>query len=328
MRTSNVTRFEGCACRDDGRGDANGATARPARQRGALLAALAIAGLGLAGFSQGALAGNPTFAIVGPSEWDLPIVPSANVFIQTGIGQVSGKAWDTSGNDVKIPTTHLVAGVTRFAHLFSLDVVPNTGFFWEILVPTIAVYGKGNSVSGFGDPLFDVTAYWKPTPQSLVGFQNIVSIPMGSNQLSNHYWEYMPSFIGDLNIGNWELDGTLGMGIASKQNVNSTQTDIGNTYYGEFAVLFHATQAIAPFVIFNYQKNDSSTDTDTGLEAPGSAPVFGCAAPGACHETDVGGGLKFNWSAKRWLAVWYNAGVSGSNTVRTNALYLRFVNIF
>lgn len=328
MRTSDLARFEcGARCHDR-QGVATKATGNPVKQGRTLLASLAVAGLALAGFSASAIASNPTYAIVGPSEWDLPIVPSANVFIQTGIGQISGKAWDTSGNDVKIPTTHLVAGITRFAHLFSLKAIPNTGFFWEVLVPTVSVYGKGNSVSGIGDPLLDFTAYWKPTPQSTVGFQNILSVPVGNNELSNHYWEYMPSFIGDVNIQNWELDGTLGMGVASKQNFNDTQTDIGNMYFGEFAVLFHATPSIAPFVIFNYQKNDSSTDVATGLPAPGSAPVFACAAPGGCHETVAGGGLKFNWGASRWLSVWYNAGVSGSNTVRTNALYLRFVNIF
>lgn len=300
----------------------------PSRKRSTLLVCAALAGIATLGLSPAAFAGNPTYEIVGPSEWNLPIVQSANVFIQTGIGQVSGNVWDDSGNRQNIPSTHLIAGITRFAHLFSLKAFPNTGFFWEVLVPEISVYGHGNSVSGIGDPLLDFTAYWKPTPQSLIGFQNIVSTTFGSNDLSNHFWEYMPSLIGDLNIDKWELDGTLGMGFASTRNVNGTQTDIGNMYFGEFAVLYHATESIAPFVNFNYQKNDSSTDKATGAEMPGAAPVFACAAPGGCHENVVGAGLKFNWGANRWLSAWYTAGVSGANTVRTNALYLRFVNIF
>ncbi len=300
----------------------------PTRKRSTSLICTALAGMAALGISQTALAGNPTYEIVGPSEWNLPIVQSANVFMQTGIGQVSGSQWDDSGNRQNIPSTHLIAGITRFAHLFSLKAFPNTGFFWEVLVPEISVYGHGNSVSGLGDPLLDFTAYWKPTPNSLVGFQNIVSTTFGSNDLSDHFWEYMPSFIGDVNIDKWELDGTLGMGFASTRHVNGTQTDIGNMYFGEFAVLYHATESIAPFVNFNYQKNDSSTDKATGAEMPGAAPVFACAGPGGCHESVVGAGLKFNWSANRWLTAWYSAGVSGANTVRTNALYLRFVNVF
>lgn len=302
--------------------------ARPPRKRGVLLICAALAGVAALGISQAALAGNPTYEIIGPSEWNLPIVPSANVFIQTGIGQVSGNVWDMGGNRQDIPTTHLIAGITRFAHLFSLKAFPNTGFFWEVLVPEISVSGQGNSTSGLGDPLFDFTAYWKPTPESTIGFQNVISTTFGSNELSSHFWEYMPSFIGDVNIQNWELDGTLGMGFASTRHANGTETDIGNTYFGEFSVLYHVTPSIAPFVNFNYQKNDSSTDKATGMEMPGAAPVFACAAPGGCHESVAGGGLKFNWGANRWLAVWYTAGVSGANTVRTNALYLRFVNIF
>lgn len=309
-------------------GDAAPGDIKPARKRSALRISIALAGLAALGLSQAAFAGNPTYEIVGPSEWNLPIVPSANVFIQTGIGQVSGNVWDDGGNRQNIPTTHLIAGITRFAHLFSLKAFPNTGFFWEVLVPTISVSGHGNSVSGIGDPLLDFTAYWKPTPQSLIGFQNIVSTTFGNSDLSGHFWEYMPSLIGDLNIDKWELDGTLGMGVASDRNVNGTQTEIGNMYFGEFAVLYHATESIAPFVNFNYQKNDSSTDKATGAEMPGAAPVFACAAPGGCHESVVGAGLKFNWGANRWLSAWYTAGVSGANTVRTNALYLRFVNIF
>ncbi|HEU4856681.1 MAG TPA: hypothetical protein VFS86_05195 [Rhodanobacteraceae bacterium] len=300
----------------------------PRRRLRLLPLALAAAGLATLGLSQSALAGNPTYEIIGPSEWNLPIVPSANVFMQTGIGQVSGNVWDTGGNRQDIPSTHLIAGITRFAHLFSLKALPNTGFFWEVLVPEISVYGQGNSVSGIGDPLFDFTAYWKPTPQSTIGFQNVISMPFGSNELSGHFWEYSPSIIGDVNIQNWELDGTLGMGFASTRHVNGTETDIGNMYFGEAAVMYHVTPSIAPFINFNYQKNDSSTDKATGEEMPGAAPVFSCVAPGGCHESVVGGGLKFNWGANRWLSVWYAAGVDGENTVRTNALYLRFVNIF
>ncbi|TAN06860.1 MAG: transporter [Rhodanobacteraceae bacterium] len=296
--------------------------------RALMLTAVATGGLALLGFSQAVFASNPTYAIVGPSEWNLPIVPSANVIMQTGIGQVSGEVYDSRGNRGSIPSTHLIAGITRFAHLFSFKALPNTGFFWEVLVPEISVYGQGNSVSGLGDPLLDFTVYWKPSAQSTLGFQSIVSTTFGSNELSNHFWEYMPSLIGNVNIGKWELDGTLGGGIASDRHVAGTVTDIGNMYFGEGSVAYHVNDSIAPFVNFNYQRDQASHDTTTGATLPGAAPVFACAGPGGCHESVAGGGVKFNWGGKRWLSVWYAAGVDGENTVRTNALYLRFVNIF
>lgn len=310
-----------------------GATAEVIGQRMAkhakwpVLGAAIAAGIMLAGFSQSALAANPTYAIVGPSEWNLPIVPSANVFIQTGIGQYSGSEYNVGGHKADIQGSHTYVGITRFAHLFSFQSMPKLGFFWEILVPTIFVQERGNSISGFGDPLFDFTVYGKPVTGLTIGFQNIVSLPFGSNELSNHYFEYQPSFIIDYNAAKFELDGTLGAGFASTQHLNGLNTDIGNTYFAEATASYHINASVSPFLAYNYQKNETSRDSDTGALAPGSAPVFGCVAPGGCHESSIGGGAKFNFTPNRWLDVWYLAGVSGQNTVRTNAVYLRFVDI-
>ncbi len=286
-----------------------------------------VAGMALAGVSRNAVAANPTFSIVAPSEWDLPIVPSANVFMQTGIYQQNGKAYDQSGNRVDNPGTHTIAGITRFAHLFSFDSMPNVGFFWEVLVPALNVSGHGNSVSGLGDPLFDFSFYTKPAKGLTIGMQNVVSIPVGNNDLSNHYWEYMPSFIIDYNLDKWEADGTFGAGFASNQNTGGMTTSIGNTYYAEAALSYHINDHVQPFVNYNYQVNRGSHNQTTNELAPGSAPVFGCIDPGGCHETDLGAGVKVNFTSNMWLSTWYSAGVSGANTVRTNALYLRFVAI-
>lgn len=297
-------------------------------KRGTILALAAVAVFAVLGFSQGALAANPTYAIVSPSEWNLPITPSTFFFFQTGIVQVNNEAYDLNGDKYDLATNHLVAGISRFGQLFSFKSMPNTGFFWEVLVPEISVYGHGNSVSGIGDPLLDLSVYWKPSPQSTVGFQNIVATTFGNTDLSAHFWEYMPSLFGDVNFGKWELDGTIGAGFPSDRNYGGTTTDIGNMYFFQGSLLFHATDKFAPFINFNYQKNKASRDKYTGELEPGAAPVFTCVEPGACHESDVGGGIKWTWSATQWFTIWYMAGVSGENTVRTNAVVFRFVNIF
>lgn len=307
------------------------ASTRPSsRVRTGLAVAAAVTALGAA-YAPAALAANPTFAIVEPSEWDLPIVPSANVFIQTGIAQTNGSVYDGAGKSQDTQGSHLYAGVTRFAHLFSFKSLPKVGFFWEILQPEIDLEqpsSLGGSVTGLGDPLFDIAAYVKPTPNSTVGIQNLLSVPVGSNTLSNHFWEYLPDLIGDYNIGKFGFDGTLGAGIASSKHSNGADTDIGNTYYAEFTTLYHATNWVAPFLAFNYQVNEPSHDAATGAQAPGAAPVFSCANAGGCHEDVLGGGVKINFTPTRWLSVWYDSGISGQNTVQTNAVYFRFVNIF
>ena len=88
------------------------------------------------------------------------------------------------------------------------------------------------------------------------------------------------------------------------------------------------SQLLAEPTVVTPATDDTAGAPAGASEMPGAAPVFACAGPGGCHESVVGAGLKFNWSANRWLTAWYSAGVSGANTVRTNALYLRFVNVF
>lgn len=305
----------------------NTRASRLARKSGVLFL-LAVAGLVMIGFSQRASAANPTFAIVAPSEWKLPIVPHANVFMQTAFVQQNGRFWNGEGNKEDIAGSHLYVGITRFAQLFSFKSLPNVGFFWEILVPEIRLQGSGLGVSGLGDPLLDFSIYVKPTDNSTVGFQNLLSVPFGDQNLSNHFWEYLPDFFWDVNIRNWELDGTVGAGFASDKHVNGKNVDIGNTYYGQFSVMYNINDSFAPFVNFNYQYVEEGTFIDTGATAPGEAPVFKCVNPGSCHEDVVGGGMKFTFAATRWISIWYARGISGENTTRTNAVYLRFVNIF
>lgn len=119
-----------------------------------------------------AFAANPTFGIIGPVEWDLPIVPSANVFLQTGVIQSNNRVYTANGSTAKIPQSHLYEGISRFAHLFSFNSLPNVGFVWEVLVPEVRVEGSGTGVSGIGDPLFDVAAYVRPFPNWLVGCES------------------------------------------------------------------------------------------------------------------------------------------------------------
>ncbi len=84
-----------------------------------------------------ALAANPPIAIVGPAEWDLPTVPSANVFMQTGVFQDSTNTYNASGQEVSTASSQTYEGISRWAHLFSFKSTPNTGFFWEYLQPEV-----------------------------------------------------------------------------------------------------------------------------------------------------------------------------------------------
>lgn len=280
--------------------------------RGSLLGgALAV---GLSAVSMPVMAANPTFAIVGPTEWDLPIVPSANVFMQTGVVQTNGSEYGPGGRETGVRGSHTFVGISRFAHLFSFESLPKVGFFWEVLIPEIRAGADG--LSGIGDPLFDAAVYFKPTDSSMLGLQNIVSAPVGQSSVTNNFWEYYPNIIGDYRWGHWGLDGTLGAGFPSIRRVSGSPDEhIGNMYYAEASLRYQLNSRVTPFVTYNYQMNE-----------PGRV-VGGATVPGS-HESVLGGGVKFNFTPDRWLALWYDSGIEGQNTVKTAAVYLRFVNIF
>lgn len=289
-----------------------------------LSAGLAIAGLAIATFSSSAVASLPPFAIVGPAEWDLPIVPSANVFIQTGIYQTNGSAYDSSGNGIKGPGGHDIHGISRFAHLFSFKALPKVGFFWEYLQPEINnQLPNGTSTTGLGDPLLDGTVYFKPTKNSTLGFQNLLSVPIGSNATSNHAWIEIPTIIADYKIGKLGFDGTLAAGIfsAARQanpvcGASKCSLSLGNFYSIQTSMRYQVLPWLAPFITNIYQ-----------IQEPGSVDATDAYIAGS-HEDNFGGGVKINFTPGRWLDVWYYKALDGQNTTKENAIYFRFVNIF
>lgn len=287
------------------------------------LPAAAVVGLLLLAPATPALAANPTFAIVGPAEWDLPIVPSANVFIQTGVAQLNNRAYDANGHTVDTPVSHTYIGISRFAHLWTFKSLPHVGFFWEALLPEVRVEGPQTGISGIGDPLFDIAAYIRPSPkdaplQTLFGFQNIVSVPVGMSQVTNNFWEEFPTIITDETYGKLGFDATLGAGIPTDRHKSGEpDQSIGNMYFVEATLRYQALPWLAPFIQYNYQINEPGRIYQAN-------PIY---VPGS-HENVFGGGVKVNFTPGRWLDIWYNSGISGLNTLQTKALYLRFVNVF
>src|SRR5882757_5495666 len=84
-------------------------------------------------------AASPLVGIIEGENWDLPILPSANVFIQSGMAQRNVKAYDTSGNTTASATGGTtVEGMTRFAHVFSFQSVPDVGFLIEVFQPEVS----------------------------------------------------------------------------------------------------------------------------------------------------------------------------------------------
>ena len=264
-------------------------------------------------------AASPLVGIIEGENWDLPILPSANVFIQSGMAQRNVKDYDTSGNATSSATGGTtVEGMTRFAHVFSFQSIPDIGFLIEVFQPEVSKpSGSGNTVTGLGDPFVHTVVYKRFLDKNLLlGVGNILSFPVGSNEISSHAWIDAPNIIADYKIGRFGFDGTLVTALFSKVGNGCTpQTGCaqpGDLYSAEAAVRYTVTPWFVPFVSYTVQTEDHGHLTGAPIDFPGS------------RENDIGAGARFNLGHLRWFSIWYYNGINGANTTRTNGLYVKF----
>lgn len=264
-------------------------------------------------------ASNPLVGIIEGENWDLPLLPSANVFIQSGMAQRNVKDYDTSGNSTASATGGTtVEGMTRLAHVFSFESIPDIGFLIEVFQPEFSTpTGGGNTVTGLGDPFVHAVAYKRFFDKNLLlGVGNILSFPVGSNEVSNHAWIDAPNIIADYKIGRLGFDGTLATGLFSKVSNGCTAqagcAQPGNLYTAEAAVRYVVTPWFVPFLSYTVQTEDHGHLTAAPIDFPGS------------RENDIGAGARFNLGHLRWFSIWYYNGINGANTTRANGLYVKF----
>jgi len=273
----------------------------------------------LMGFSLSAQAANPLLGIIEGANWDLPIVPSGNFFLQSGMVQWNEKDYDDTGRTVPSATGGTtIEGMTRLAHVFSFASLPRVGFFIEAFQPYMSKpTTDGNTITGLGDPLVDLLVYTRLRENLLVGFGNFVSIPVGSNDISNHAWIDIPHIVADYRVGKFGVGGTYALGYLSKVRNGCTPTngcaEPGDIRSAQMTLRYQATSWLEPFISYISQSQSHGEFTVSSTRFPGS------------HEEDVGVGARFTIKHGRWLSVWYDAGIDGENAARTNALYFKFV---
>lgn len=265
-------------------------------------------------------ASNPLLGIIEGENWDLPVVPSASVFIQSGMIQQNQRYYDAAGYTTRNPTGGTsVIGLTRFVHIWSFKSMPSVGFLIEVFQPEESLpIGHGNTVSGLGDPFVHMLVYKNFFNNSLtLGVGNILSIPVGSNEVSSHAWLNAPNIVADYKVGKWGVDGTVAVGFLSKVSSGCTPqygcAEPGDIYTGNVSVRYEVTPWFVPFVGYAVQTEDRGQFTnDASLQVPGN------------RENDVGAGARFKMGRLRWFSIWYYRSMGGSNTTKTNAIYLKF----
>lgn len=258
--------------------------------------------------------------VIGPHEYALPVnYEPFNAVAQYSFIQTDNMAFDNTGNRVAGPGTFTAVGFTKYVRFFTLKSLPDVGIAWEYLQPEISVQKAGFSASGLGDPLTGLAVWIKPSKNSTLGLQSFLSIPVGSDSVSDKTWGSLTTIIGDLQLGDFDIDGQTGFIYKSiRHQTGANDVDPGNTFHANLRLGYRAHQYLEPFIAADYQTTGSSTDQVTGKAVPNSAS----------NEISCGGGLMVHFSDPLSLTMRYDYGVDGKNTTVSNAFHFKIVYVW
>lgn len=283
------------------------------------LACLAIVATSLVYASTVAASGIP-LNVIGPHEYSLPVnYESFNAVAQYSYVQTDNMAFDNTGKRVGGPGTFTAVGFTKYVRFFTFKAVPDVGFAWEFLQPEISVQKAGVSATGLGDPLTGLAAWIKPSKNSTLGLQSFLSIPVGSDAVSDKTWGSLTTIFGDLQLGDVDIDGQIGyIHKSTRHQTGANDVDPGDTFHTNLRLGSRAHQYLEPFLAVDYQTTGSTTDQVTGTAVANSVS----------NELSCGGGLMVHFSDPLSLTMRYDYGVDGKNTPVTNAFHFKFVYIW
>lgn len=275
-----------------------------------------------------ATAGGIPFAGNRPQSYEFPIdykepYDSFGQFLQWNNDRES---FDNAGNKVAGPGTSTFVGLSSRLHYWKFDSLPDVGWVASVTVPEVRIQGAAFSANGIGDPLVGGLAFRKPTPNSTLGVQALVQVPIGTSQVTTNTWSFWPSIFYDAWFNNRvNLDILVG-GIlrATTHKSGLNDRDPGDTFhtnfrlgYGVEPVIYQKSYYAIPFVSVDYQKTGKTRDAVTRLDVPNSDS----------NETAVGGGVLFQLQKKKFydqFEVHYSKGVGGKNTSVTDGVFLQY----
>lgn len=285
-------------------------------------AALACAALILSALFQpatSAASGIP-LSVVGPHEYDLPVnYQSFNAVAQYAYLQTDNMAFDSGGHKVAGPGTFTAVGFTKYVRFFTFNELPGVGFAWEVLEPEISVQKSGVSASGLGDPLTGLAVWMKPSKNSTLGVQSYLSIPAGTEAVSDKTWGSLTTIVGDVQLGDLNIDGQVGYIFKSvRHQTGADDIDPGSTFHTNLRAAYRVNRFLEPFLATDYQTTSGSTDLTTGKSVIDSSS----------NELSAGGGLMVHFTNPMSLTLRYDYGIDGKNTSITNAFFFKIAYIF
>lgn len=258
--------------------------------------------------------------VIGPHEYALPVnYESFNAVAQYAYLQTDNMAFDNAGHKVGGPGTFTAVGFTKYVRFFTFKSLPDVGFAWEVLQPEISVQKTGVSATGLGDPLTGLAVWIKPSPNSTLGLQSFLSIPAGAEAVSDKTWGSLTTVVGDVQLGDLNLDGQIGYIFKSvRHQTGADDVDPGSTFHTNLRAGYRANQYLEPFLAADYQTTGSSTNVATGSSISNSSG----------NELSAGGGFVVHFTNPMSLTLRYDYGIDGKNTPVTNAFHFKIAYIF
>jgi hypothetical protein len=270
-------------------------------------------------FTLPAWAEDITFAVIGPHEYDLPVdFKPFNVFVQYGEWNDGAQQYNSHGNTINGPGTHLFEGLSKYVHFWSMAAFPGMGFAYEVIEPEVRITGSHVKASGFADPLTGPAVWFKPTPQSTLGLQSFLQIPIGNSEVTNNYWANYTSIFFDYQHPYFTFTGNLGVVFRSNFHDGSNpEIDEGRSYHFNGRLGYNNPSLVEPFVGLDWEVNDPSRVIG-GLQIPNSGT----------EETAGGAGVMLKWAPSVSLTLRYSHSLQARNVPRTDAGYLKFVYLW
>lgn len=259
-------------------------------------------------------------SVIGPHEYALPVnYDSFNAVAQYSYVQTDNMSFDSAGKRVSGPGTFTAVGFSKYVRFFTFKSLPDVGFAWEYIQPEISVQGPGVSATGLGDPLTGLAAWIKPSKNSTLGLQSFLSVPVGTDAVSDKTWGSLTTIVGDLQLGNLDIDGQTGFIHKSiRHRTGANDVDPGSTFHANLRMGYRAHQYLEPFLAVDYQTTGTSRDEVTGSDIGNSAS----------NELTAGGGLMFHFTSPLSLTVRYDYGIDGRNTPVTNAFHFKIAYVW
>jgi hypothetical protein len=278
--------------------------------------AAALGSVCLVGVSTKADAGIIPYSVIAPHEYQLPVgdaIPKDGITLLLSYNtfREEGKAWDGDSQ-----SRNLFANVNKLAHIFKIDTpaLKDVGFLWEAVTGFASATTKDDqSFTGMIDAQTGLVAWIKPTKNWVTSLEYWLYMPFGDNELSGHSWDHSFASLNNYVLGNFTFDGDFGVKIKGDFKNGGVHAEQGDVFFANAVFAYKFIKQVEPFFKLDYQTTGPGKNKTSGVKTPGQS------------ELAYGIGNQFYITDRLSLALWYEGGLTGRNTTKTNAGYARAI---